>query len=61
MKLTEPNTKPERMEPEKLDSAWLKQLALDHGADDAGLVSIGDPGLDDQRSDILKFYPKTKA
>ena len=44
-----------------LDSAWLKQLALDHGADDAGLVRIGHPALDDQRVDILKFYPKTKA
>ncbi|MEI8019263.1 MAG: SCP2 sterol-binding domain-containing protein [Schlesneria sp.] len=61
MTLTEQKTKPERMEPDKLDAGWLKQLALEHGADDAGLVPIGDPGLDDQRADILKFYQKTKA
>jgi hypothetical protein len=29
--------------PLTLDAAWLKKLALDHGADDAGLVSIEDP------------------
>lgn len=42
-------------------ASHLRQLALDCGADDAGLVEIGHPGLDDQRADILKFYPKTKA
>ncbi|MBS0261509.1 MAG: SCP2 sterol-binding domain-containing protein [Planctomycetes bacterium] len=45
----------------RIDAAWLKQLALEHGADDAGLVEIGHPGLDDQRADILKFYPRTQA
>ena len=45
----------------RLDSAWLKKLALDHGADDAGLVEIGHPGLSDQRDDILTFYPRTRA
>lgn len=45
----------------KIDAQRLRQLALDHGADDAGLVEIGHPGLEDQRADILKFYPKTKA
>ena len=45
----------------RLDAAWLKQFALEHGADDAGLVEIGDPALDDQRADILKFYPQTKT
>ncbi len=44
-----------------LDAAWLKRLALDCGADDAGLVEIGHPGLDDQRDDILKFYPRTRT
>jgi ferredoxin/putative sterol carrier protein len=51
----------EGMNSGKLNSAWLKQLALEHGADDAGLVEIGHPSLDDQRADILKFYPRTKA
>lgn len=45
----------------KLDAARLRQLALDCGADDAGVVGIGHPLLDDQRADILKFYPRTKA
>ena len=44
-----------------VDASRLRQLALDCGADDAGLVEIGHPGLDDQRADILKFYPRTKA
>ena len=52
---------PGRSHAAQLDSAWLKQLALDHGADDAGLVQIGDPALDDQRADILRFYPRTRA
>ena len=60
MKLSERLT-PERSNSAKLDAAWLKQLAIDCGADDAGLVEIGHPGLDDQRADILKFYPRTKT
>jgi ferredoxin len=44
-----------------IDAAWLKRLALECGADDAGLVEIGHPGLDDQRADILRFYPRTRA
>ena len=60
MKLSERLT-PERSNSAKLDAAWLKQLAIDCGVDDAGLVEIGHPGLDDQRADILKFYPRTKT
>src|SRR5437660_973829 len=44
-----------------VDAQRLRQLALDCGADDAGLVEIGDPALDDQRADILRFYPRTKT
>jgi ferredoxin len=51
----------DRLDSTKLDAAWIKQLALDSGADDAGLVEISHPALDDQRADILKFYPRTKA
>ena len=47
--------------PTAIDAARLRQLALDCGADDAGVVEIGHPALDDQRADILKFYPRTKA
>ena len=47
--------------PTKLDVARLRRLALDCGADDAGVVEIGHSALDDQRADILRFYPRTKA
>jgi ferredoxin len=44
-----------------LDAAWLRQLCLDCGADDAGLVEIGRPALDDQRDDILRYFPPAKT
>src|SRR5204862_5064996 len=47
--------------PTDLDAAWLRQLCLDCGADDAGLVEIGRPALDNQREDILRFFPPTKT
>ena len=37
--------------PTKIEAERLRQLALDHGADDAGVVEIGNPALDDQRAD----------
>jgi NAD-dependent dihydropyrimidine dehydrogenase PreA subunit len=43
--------------PTRLDADTLRRLALDHGADDAGLVSINDAALDDQRRDILAAFP----
>lgn len=39
----------------------LRQLALQCGADDAGLVSIDRPELDSEREHILRFYPRTKT
>jgi Fe-S-cluster-containing hydrogenase component 2 len=45
----------------RLDAAWLRQLCLDCGADDAGLVEINRPALDDQRDDILRYFPATKT
>ena len=47
--------------PPPLDAAWLRQLCLDSGADDAGLVEIDRPALDDQRADILRWYPATQT
>ena len=47
--------------PKPLDAAWLRQLCLDCGADDAGLVEIGRPALDDQRADILRAFPPAKT
>src|SRR5829696_6951898 len=45
----------------RIDAARLRRLALDCGADAAGLVEIGHRALNDQRADILSFYPRTKA
>jgi Fe-S-cluster-containing hydrogenase component 2 len=47
--------------PKPLDATWLRQLCLDCGADDAGLVEISRPALDDQRDDILRYFPPTKT
>ncbi len=47
--------------PRTLDHAWLRQLCLDCGADDTGLVEISRPALDDQRGDILRYFPPAKT
>jgi ferredoxin-NADP reductase/Fe-S-cluster-containing hydrogenase component 2 len=39
----------------------LRQLALDRGADDAGLVEINRPALEPQRQEILRNYPWTRS
>jgi Fe-S-cluster-containing hydrogenase component 2 len=53
---------PGKAEPPKpLDAAWLRQLCLDCGADDAGLVEISRPALDDQRADILRNFPRART
>ena len=44
-----------------LESAWLRRLAKDCGADDVGLVELSRPGLDLQRDEILRNYPWTKS
>src|SRR5262245_39725059 len=45
----------------KFEGAWLRQLALDCGAHDVGLVELARPGLDSQRDEILRNYPWTKS
>jgi len=47
--------------PEKLDSAWLHQVCLEAGADDAGFVDIDQPAIASQRQDILTAFPRTKT
>ena len=47
--------------PGPLEAEALRQLALDCGADDAGLVEIGRPALDPQRDEILHHYPWTRT
>lgn len=39
------DSQPARSEPVVLDATELKQLCLDHGADDAGFVEVGRPGI----------------
>jgi Fe-S-cluster-containing hydrogenase component 2 len=46
---------------EPLDAAWLRQVALEAGADDVGIVSIDRAELDEQRDDIVCCFPHTKA
>src|SRR5437016_14464570 len=55
------SNRPEAEPPQFLDAAWLRQLCLDCGADDAGLVEISRPALDDQRDDILRAFPPAKT
>src|SRR5262245_66165740 len=47
--------------PAPLDAAWLRQCCREAGADDVGLVEIGRPALDDQRDDILHYFPPAKT
>ena len=35
----------------------IRRLCLELGADDVGFVTIDRPELDEQRDDILKFFP----
>ena len=44
-----------------VDRASLRRLALDCGADDAGMVEITRPSLEPQREEILRNYPWTKS
>jgi ferredoxin len=52
---------PARAAPAQLDADWLRQLCREAGADDVGLVEIGRAALDDQREDILRFFPPTRT
>src|SRR5215471_4943858 len=47
--------------PTSLDANWLRQLCREAGADDVGLVEVSRPALDDQREDILRYFPHTKT
>jgi epoxyqueuosine reductase QueG len=47
--------------PARLEADALRQLCRESGAEDVGLVEIGRAALDDQRDDILRFFPPTKT
>lgn len=44
-----------------LDRDWLRRICLEAGADDVGFVEIERPELADQRADILRSFPRTRA
>ena len=44
-----------------VESAWLRQIALESGADDVGLVDINRPALENERKEILPRHPWTKT
>ncbi len=45
----------------KLSGTWLRQLCLDHGADDVGFVSLDREEVASQAPKILEAYPHTKT
>lgn len=45
----------------KLDTAWLRDVCIKAGADDAGFVDIGRSALSRDKDDILAYFPRTKA
>ena len=48
-------------QPQAIDGAWLRQVCLEAGADDAGFVEIDRPEIADQKSEILWLLPGTKT
>jgi NAD-dependent dihydropyrimidine dehydrogenase PreA subunit len=47
--------------PQTLDREWIRQVCLEAGADDAGLVEIDRPEIADQKTDIFWLLPKAKT
>lgn len=47
--------------PQTLDREWLRQVCLEAGADDAGVVQIDRPEIADQKTDIFWLLPKAKT
>ncbi|MGM0883657.1 MAG: SCP2 sterol-binding domain-containing protein [Bacillota bacterium] len=46
---------------ETVDYEWIRELCLEAGADDVGVISIERSELDDQRDDILSAFPHAKT
>ncbi len=47
--------------PEILSSDWLKELVIEAGADDVGIVSAADANLQEEREEIAKLSPAAKS
>lgn len=45
----------------RLEAEWLRELCLKAGADDVGFIDLDRPEIADERDDILRFFPHTKA
>jgi ferredoxin-NADP reductase/Fe-S-cluster-containing hydrogenase component 2 len=46
---------------ELLDSDWLKKIALECGADDAGVVELSRPALANEKTEVLSRHPWTQT
>jgi epoxyqueuosine reductase QueG len=44
-----------------LDSAWLRRICLEAGADDVGFVEIDRPELGEERQHVLALFPQTRT
>ncbi len=44
-----------------MGATWLRQFALNAGADDVGFVALERPELDDQRAEILRVLPHARS
>ena len=44
-----------------IDSAWLRRLCLESGADDVGFVEIDRPELAGERQHVAALYPRTRS
>src|ERR1700739_4069897 len=49
------------VQPQVLESAWLRQVCLDAGADDVGFVEAERPEVADQQPDIAQVFPETRT
>ncbi len=45
----------------KLDTAWLREVCIEAGADGVGFVEIDRPELSRDKDSILGYFPRTKA
>ena len=45
----------------ELESVWLRRICLEAGADDVGFINAESPGLENDRTDIERYFPYTKA
>lgn len=52
---------PKKTKPETISREWIKNIVRKAGADDAGVVSINHPDVQDQKSSILAAFPQAQT